>query len=332
MNVRRNGARLTALIVVAAMPLMGLSGIASAKATKGSAAWCAKHAKKAACKAGGAGATGSGSGGAAPLITVEVDPNPLVETGQSEVTAVVQVETNPQYAGDLVNIDSSQLEQACASLDFDTVNFATNQFDVTSPNNIEVALDDDGNVTVGMKGIDCAPGTDVVEADLDVAPFLTALTTLTVNPPVVTPEGLTGYPQTAGQAEEVETGDTSTSGDSDVYAVFYVETSPVYAEQLVEIESPQLEASCLTGWVWIPGNQDGVGPGGETGSGSVFGKGFDINGFSAATILDDDGNAVFMFKGTSCAASNSEVIADVLAGSHPTYVTSWTTEPPAPTI
>jgi hypothetical protein len=39
-----------------------------------------------------------------------------------------------------------------------------------------------------------------------------------------------------------------------------------------------------------------------------------------------------MFKGTSCAAATSAVIADVLAGTHPTYVTQWTTDPPAPTI
>ena len=263
-------------------------------------------------------------------MTVTVAPNPLVETGASEVTAVVQVETNPSFAGDLVHIDSSQLEASCATLDFDTVNFATAQFDVTSPDNIAVALDDDGNATVGLKGTDCAPGSSVIEADLEVAPFDTALTTLVAAPPAVTPEGVTGYPQISGSAQEVETGDTSTSGDSDVYAVFYVETNPVYAEQEVEIESPQLEASCLTGWVWIPGNPHGVGVG--AGSGSVFGKGFDINGFSASTILDDDGNAVFMFKGTSCAATSSEVIADVLAGSHPTYVTQWTTDPPAPTI
>lgn len=95
MNVRRGLARGTALLVVASMPLLGLSGIASAKAkaAKGSPAWCAKHAQKAVCKAGAGG--GSGSGGATPPITVKVDPNPLVETGQSEVHAVVQVETQP---------------------------------------------------------------------------------------------------------------------------------------------------------------------------------------------------------------------------------------------
>ena len=49
----------------------------------------------------------------------------------------------------------------------------------------------------------------MVEADLEVAPFLTALTTLVAHPPAVTPAGVTGYPQIAGIAQEVETGDTT---------------------------------------------------------------------------------------------------------------------------
>ena len=56
------------------------------------------------------------------------------------------------------------------------------------------------------------------------------------------------------------------------------------------------------------------------------------NNRRAATILDDDGNATFVFKGTSCAAGPSQVIADVLAGTHQTYVTTFTVDPPAPTI
>lgn len=235
---------------------------------------------------------------------------------------MVQVETSAAFAGDLVNIDSSQLENSCLSLDFDTVNFATAQFDVTTVNNIQVALDDDGNATVGVKGIDCAPGASLVEADLQAAPYYTAVTTLLAEPPAPTTEGVTGYPQQAGVAQEVETGNSPTSGNSDVYALFYVETSPVYAEQTVEIGSIPLESSCGLGWVWIPGN----------GGTSAFGKGFDLNQFVAQTTLDDDGNAVFLFKGTSCAASTSVVIADLLAGSHPTYQTTWTTDPPVPTI
>ena len=50
------------------------------------------------------------------------------------------------------------------------------------------------------------------------------------------------------------------------------------------------------------------------------------------TTLDDDGNAVFVFWGASCAATTSAVVADVLAGSHPTYTTTFTVLAPQPTI
>jgi hypothetical protein len=49
------------------------------------------------------------------------------------------------------------------------------------------------------------------------------------------------------------------------------------------------------------------------------------------TTIDNDGNAVFVFEGTSCAAGSSVVIADVLAGTNPTYTTSFTVVAPAVT-
>ncbi len=178
-----------------------------------------------------------------------------------------------------------------------------------------------------VDGVDCAPGTDVIEADLEVAPFLTTLTTLTVLPPAVTPEGVSGYPQTSGVAQEIETGDTTASGDSDIYAVFYVETSPVYAEQTVQIDSAQLEGRCIEGWRWEPGNNLGVGVGAGY-SGPINGTGVNT-GTRPSTILDDDGNAVFVFKGISCASGPSSVIADVLAGTNSTYTTTFTVNPPS---
>jgi hypothetical protein len=50
------------------------------------------------------------------------------------------------------------------------------------------------------------------------------------------------------------------------------------------------------------------------------------------TLLDDDGNAVFAFKGISCAAGDSTVIADVEAGTHDTYYMTYTITAPEPTI
>jgi len=265
------------------------------------------------------------------LITVTVDPNPLVETGQSEVHAVIQVETSPSFAGDEVNIDSSQLSSSCEGVRYENLqDGGTTANPNETSDRIDAVLDDDGNATVVVEAWDCAPGTSVVEADLEVAPFYTALTTLVTLPPAVTPEGVTGYPQISGVPSEVETGDTSTSGDSNVYAVFYVETNPVYAEQTVEISSSQLEGRCIRGWRWEPGNPRGQGTGPGY-SGDINGVGVN-NGDRASTILDEDGNATFTFKGTSCAAGPSQVIADVLAGTHQTYVSTFTVDPPAPTI
>ena len=322
MNVQRSFVRIIALTVVIAMPLLGLSGVASAKATKaskGSSAWCAKHAKhakNAACKNAGGAATGGGT----DPITVTAVPNPLVETGQSEVDAVIQVSTSPAYAGDTVLISSSQLDSSC----FGGVKFfsiSANGGTPTAPGgsspDIAVILDDDGNATVTVIGADCAPGSDVIEADLEDAPYDTALTTLVVNPPVVTTAGVTAFPAT-----EVETGDTTASGESDIYTVFYVETSPVYAEQPVTISSAQLQQRCGQGWTWVPGN--------ELGAGGAYSYAASDTTATAETTLDDDGNAVFVFYGASCAAGESQVLAEVDAGTHPTYVTTFTVSPPAP--
>ena len=233
-------------------------------------------------------------------LAVTVSPNPLVETGQSEVHAVVQVEACPSFAGDKVNIDTSQLATSCATVAFGTLQPGTHP----ATDSIQVVLDDDGNVTVSLTGFNCAPGSSVIEADLTAAPYLTALTTLIAQPPIVTPTGVVGYP-----ANEVETGDTTASGHSDVYAVFYVETDPVYAETTVEISSAQLAGRCLGGVTW-------------TSNQGTF------TGATATATLDDDGNAVFAFSGASCAAGTSTVIADVLAGTHVTYTSTYTIQPP----
>ncbi|MGH9017847.1 MAG: hypothetical protein ACRDY1_08895 [Acidimicrobiales bacterium] len=324
-----------------ALPVLGTAVGASAtptkatraaKAAKGSAAWCAKHAERARC-AGAGGATGTGGTGGAPSsIVVTATPNPLVETGQSEVHAVIEVSTSPSLAGDTVLIDSSQLDSSCSgAIPGQAANLGPRTgvtfWSISAPggtpsqpagsaHQIEVILDDDGNATVIVNGTDCAPGSDVISADLIAAPYSTALTTLVVNPPVVTAAGVTAFPGT-----EVETGDTPASGESDIYAVFYVETSPVYAEQPVEIASTQLQARCGDGWLWSPGNAPASAPFYSTSSSTAPG--------TAETTLDDDGNAVFEFYGASCAAGTSEVIADVLAGTHPTYATSFIVNPPS---
>jgi hypothetical protein len=235
-------------------------------------------------------------------ISVTVSPNPLVETDASEVQAVVQVEACAKFADDKVSIDSTQLENTCQTLAFGSL-----QPGAPPGNPIVVILDNDGNATVSLTGVDCAPGQSVIEADLVAAPYLTATTTLDALPPNVTKAGVVGYP-----ADEVETGDSTASGISDVYAVFYVETDPVYAGSTVDISATQLASSCLGGVTWT----------------SNLGT---STGATATATLDNDANAVFAFTGAQCAANSSTVIADVVAGAHTTYSTTYTVLPPTVT-
>jgi hypothetical protein len=317
MTLRCHSLRLVALAVVVSLPLLGVSGVASAKAKAG----CHKTHT---CKTGG----GSGTGGATPSpITVQIDPNPVVETSSSAIAVVIQVETSPTFAGDTVDITSSQLQATCTEF----IGFVQPESVETSsgggvPLVVPVTLDDDGNATVAFFGQNCAPGSSLVEASLAVAPYYTALGTLIASPPVVTPPGVFGYPTTSGTVAggEVETGDTGSAADqSDVYAVFNVETDPVYGDQPVEINWDQLQMRCLAaeGFVILP-------------SGGAL---IDLQepGGVATTIppvpLDNDGNAVFVFIGGSCAAGSSVVTADVLAGTHPTYTTTFSVLPPQPT-
>jgi hypothetical protein len=241
---------------------------------------------------------------------------------------VIQVEASPSLAGDEVDISSTQLDDACegpipagavntgktTGITFFSIAAGTAASPQGFAHGIDVFLDNDGNAIVTVVATDCAPGSSVISADLIEAPYLTALTELNARAPQVTATGVTGSPN-----PEVETGDDTLTG-SDVYAVFYVETSPVYAEQPVTISSSQLQDRCGAGWLWSPGNAAG---GLTTASSSVTPG-------TAETTLDDDGNAVFVFYGASCAAGESQVIADVEAGEHPTYATTYTIEAPAP--
>ncbi len=315
-NTRRGLIRLLALTAVVSMPLAGVASATPVKSAKGSAAWCADHPtkqNKPICT-NSAGGGGTGSGAPAPTMVVTASPNPVMDTG-AVIMTVVQVETSPAFAGDSVIVSSSQLANSCLLVYF--IPFRGNFGE-----NVVLTLDNDGNATVEVVGEDCAPGPSVIEADMMAAPYYTATTILQVLPPAITPAGLTGYPN-----PEVEVGDTNgvgnnDIGNSDVFAVFEIETSPVYAEQPVEIDSTQLDTSCGEGWVWISPDPTGL---------SRSGTGLNT-GLEAQALLDDDGNAVFGFFGKSCAAGTAQVIADVEAGTHSTYVTAYTVDPPAPTI
>jgi hypothetical protein len=96
--------------------------------------------------------------------------------------------------------------------------------------------------------------------------------------------------------------------------VFTVETSSRYSEQTVEIQSNELVDRCGGGSEWVT-NVD-------TFSDST----------TATAVLDDNGNATFTFYGVSCATGTSTVLAQVEAGLHPKYMTTFKVKSPRSTI
>jgi hypothetical protein len=293
---------LVTLAVVATWPVFGLSAVASAAKTKAGTN-CVKHPHKAKCASGGGGATG-GTGATPPNIIVSVSPDPVQETGTSEISAIVQVEALPIFGNQTVNISSQQLFLDCAA-----VSWTSFEPSVRSGSGITgVALDNDGNATVWVLGEDCAPGPNLIEADLNAAPYTTATATLTALPPAPTPEPtITGAPN-----PEVQTGDGGPGGPaSQVYATFLIEENPVYAEQTVEVESTQLFSRCL-GASWTVGTSF-------------------VPGLTATVTLDNDGNAVVNFIGFNCAPGEALVTADLTGGTHDTFSTTYTITPPAVT-
>ena len=232
----------------------------------------------------------------------------------SQVHDVVEIETSPVYAGDPVSISSLQLQLACGgTITFENLQGGTTRAPHQGTNSITAFLDDDGNVTVIVEGQGCAPGTDLIEADLIDAPYLTATTTLTVLPPEVTPAGVTAYPST-----EVETGDTATSGFSDVYTVFYVETTPSTPSSPSTSPPPNWRAAA---WAAGASSRATVTPSTRPRAPPW-----------PSGILDNDGNAEFVFKGADCAPGTSTVVADIAAGTHTTYDTTFTIAAPQVTL
>jgi len=318
MNVRHSRlARLVSLTVVVAMPLVGMAGIASAAKVKAAPKACAKHPGRAKCATGGGGATG-GTGGTPPNIIVSVSPDPVQEVGTSEVDFVVQVEALAIFANQKVDISSQQLFLDCLSLTWrSSASGTTSQIIGTGAGVTGVLLDNDGNATVELQGEDCAPGANLVEADLGAAPYTTATATLTAAPP-----GVTKFPTITGAPNpEVETGDmvAGPNIESQVYANFLIEENPVYAEQIVDVTSAQLTNRCLLGstlWSSTPG----LGGGGTT-----------IGTTGVTAVLDNDGNADVTFEGISCASGPSLVDAELVGGTHDTFTTTYTISPPAVT-
>ena len=281
--------------------------------------------------------TGSASGKpkpkAAPQILVTCSPNPLVETSTSLVQAVCQVEANPSFAGKSVSISSTQLGSRCAGgSEFPVMNSGF----FGSPNPLTILLDNDGNATVLAIGFECAPGSALIDASVDAPPFATGITKLVIASPQVTPPGLHAFPN-----PEVEVGDepptftppvgTTFNTASEAYFVFYVETNPVYAEQVVSLTSDQFTERCGAGVSLISFSGAFAGLANSALFTFPTAPPIGTSGLVVVGTIDNDGNSVFIFAGSSCAAGKSTAIAEV-GGGGPTYSTQFNILPPAVTI
>ena len=236
----------------------------------------------------------------APTCVVSASPRGFIESGlgsqASSVAFVITVECQPVYSEQTVEIHTPQLNNACQGhltwYSATTPTLSTTP--VPSGDTFDVTLDDDGNATaVVWGGPSCAASTDLIEADLTVAPFTTAVTRVRIVAPVSTRPGVWAFP-----ASEVEDATTSS-----VATIFYAEFPSAYGERHVEFSDAQLYDQCGGHIVWVGAD------------GQIIGNATK----SVTTMLDDNGNAfVVALAGPSCATGSSLVEADLLG---PPYIT-----------
>ena len=117
---------------------------------------------------------------------VRAEPASEVESEEnSSVATIVEVEFPPVFAGRYVNIKALGLFSRCLMepkivwVGPDEILAATEAEELT-----RVKLDNDGNAfVVLLGGGSCAPGTSLIEASLEEAPYTTYTTTFKVEPP-----------------------------------------------------------------------------------------------------------------------------------------------------
>jgi hypothetical protein len=281
--------QMLAVLVGAAALLVPVIGVTSAQAATGHASsptWTKK-----------------------PNCIIKPAPATFIETGTgataSSVAFVLQVECKPVYAEQAVQINAEQLSNACHN----TLSwYSATGTDGTAPNwglgqSFTVYLDNDGNATaVVWGGPSCAATKDLVTADLEVAPYTTATTTVRIEAPRQTAPSLTADPAT-----EVEDATTSS-----VAAIFYAEYPSVYAENQVEFSDAQLANRCSGGITWVGPDEVILG-----------------TGSSVTTTVDDNGNAwVVALAGPSCASGETLAQVDLVGPSYRTLTTNFTVKSP----
>jgi hypothetical protein len=166
----RQGAR--AIVVTAIMGAsLGLSGTVSAQNAPGSPQWCRHHPKshRPACQK-------TSGGGSPSSVVITASPNPMVETGDSDVYAIISVGTDPVYAEQSVEIASSLVGRCAQGTWF------TSQGTFTGAS-ATATIDDDGNASFTFLGASCAPGSAQVTAIVEAGTEPSATATFTIDPP-----------------------------------------------------------------------------------------------------------------------------------------------------
>jgi hypothetical protein len=248
-----------------------------------------------------------------PVCKIEPSPSSFVETGlgasASSVAFVLTVECRPVFSEQQVQINTPQLNNAChGTLSWYSATATGGSGPGTGTGeSFTVVLDNDGNATaVVWGGPSCAATTDLVTADLTVAPYTTVRTHVQILAPRQTSPSLHVYP-----IKEVE--DASTSS---VAAIFYAEFPSVYAENTVEFSDPQLSDRCAGGITWVGPDEVVLG-----------------TGKSVETTLDDNGNAfVVALAGPSCASGDTLAQVDLVNPTYRTLTTDFTVLSPRVTV
>lgn len=225
---------------------------------------------------------------------LRASPSTFTETGTTgpeadSVAFVLRVSCSPAFGEQTVQLSSNALSDACAStLSWYSADGASGM-ETGTGSSFSVNLDDAGNANAAVwGGPGCAPSIDPVSATLQVAPFLTATTNLTIAKPHRQAKGLTADP-----ASEVE---DDTTGS--VIAIFYASYPfASAANQDVTFSDESLFARCGGDITWVGPDEVVL----ATGTSSV------------TTTLDAKGNAfVVALAGPSCASGHTSTEVTVV--------------------
>ncbi len=258
---------------------------------------------------------------------------------------IVTVECNPAVfpGGTVVEISDAQLQSRCLGLgdpeEFHGIIWLDpNEFSLGLPtlsegNSIDVELDGDGNVNVGLvAGPNCAVGGTVISGHTEVGKGNTTVESFAagfaVEPAKPSTEGVTVMPK-----EQVE--DEESSSVATLIQAEYGST-----EAKVRVAAPELFSRCEVPpggdpenteakVIWLRPNftTDPLGDGKELAGGTALEAGGD-----EALKTDDDGNAfVIAIGGESCKPGKSYFEADEEESPFNTEEPSFTIKAPQPT-